>query len=198
MFRSVLTAILLMTGLPCAFATGPEALSYKGVKLGATSAEFQEKLPDYKCSGHCSYEQKACFGHSAGLSQEAYAAKLKACDEGASFGGVPISDGFATIRDGVFANLILTIDTAYMDHLLSAVETRYGKPTETSDKPFANGYGAQLRNWQKTWKVGSDQMVLTLRSGRADQGSVKLVSAAMLKAIAEQKTKQAQQGSKDF
>lgn len=200
--KTTYIAILLAVWATHTFAAEPETLSYKGARLGATKAEFQEKLPDYQCQEkYCAYRKDACNGSLTGVSKEAvdaYTARSDACKDRASFGGALVTDGFATFRDGAFVNLILTIPTPHMEILLGAVEQRYGQATETSNAPFVNRAGAEFPNWKKTWKIGEDYLTLTLRSGRIDEGEARLVSAAMVRAMAEQKAKQSQQGSKDF
>ncbi|MCD6663494.1 MAG: hypothetical protein LT082_08850 [Comamonas sp.] len=201
-FRTAFMTALLAFGLTQAFAADPESLSYKGVLLGASVAEFQEKLPDYQCrESHCTFSKDACNGALTSVSKavvDAYNARSDACKERTSFGGALVTNGSASFLDGRFAKLVLTIPTPHMEVLLAAVMQRYGNPTVSNDAPFVNGLGAQFPNWQKTWTIGDDHLTLVLRGGRLDEGGAVLTSAEQGQAAEDSQAKKVQQGSKDF
>lgn len=198
----IVAAILLITTNSFVFAAEPDALSYKGVRLGASMDEFRENLPDYLCTNtNCTYKKYTCDGAPVNASKEAmdlFSVRSNLCRTRTSFGGAMVNDGFALFQNRRFSKLILTIPSLHMEALLNSVEQRYGKPKSSNEISFINSMGVTFPNWQKTWVIGNDYLTLILRVGRVDEGSAVLTSGAQAKAEDEERANQTQKGSKDF
>lgn len=193
--------ILVLVGAMLLAATAhAEAFSYKGVKLGDSIEVFRAALPVYSCDGsRCSYDARTCETSPSANNQSDAASRFKACLDGASFGGAPVTSGSAFFIEGKLASIRLSIESDFLDIAAGpALETRFGKPQSIDDRPVTNRAGAKFKNWIKTWVHEDQTMRATLRSGMVDTGSVTISNAAFdaLQKDAFRKANQA--GAKDF
>lgn len=193
--------ILVLVGAMLLAATAhAEAFSYKGVKLGDSLEAFQTALSVYSCDGsRCSYDARKCETGPATGGQNDSASRFKACLDGASFGGAPVTSGNAFFIEGKLASIRLSIESDFLDISAGpALEARFGKPQSIDDRPVTNRAGAKFKNWIKTWVHEDQTMRAALRSGVVDSGSVTISNAAFDALQREAFRKANQTGAKDF
>lgn len=181
---------LLVAALAFTAALAPahaqEALTYKGLQLGATAESFREKFPAFRCAGDsCEYSRALCK-------------PVNECDEKNSFGGAIVDIAIARFTDGRLGSLYFTMLTRFAENLTKAAAERYGAPTSTSDEPFRTKGGAVIPNLASTWARGTDTMVVRLNAGRVGEGSASLVSSDYAKKQAAASKAATSKAAQDF
>lgn len=196
--RSIL-AFVLALACSTTWADAGAEFTYKGVKLGDSIEVFKAALPLYSCDGdRCSFDAKNCE-RGASVRGAEPEARFKACLDGASFGGAPVTWGSAQFVDGKLAYIRLTIESDFLDLAAGpALEAKFGKPQAIDETPVTNRMGAKFKNWVKTWSYKDQTMRATLRSGTVDKGVVTISNAAFDAMQKSATRKMNQAGANDF
>lgn len=196
--------VFALLTLPLLAFAQNESFSYKGVALRSSKAEFQQKLPLYQCiQDKCTYSRSTCQGSTAGIESDrslmdAYIKRGEECRDGTSFGGISAIAGTVSFDEKGMAEVDLITSTPQMPRLAEAVELRFGRPLATNTAPVKSQTGAEFENWRKVWQAGDGVLTLVLRSVKAEQGRVFLITRERVTEFDAQRKQKAIAGSRDF
>ncbi len=195
MKTSVIVACLLATGLVHAQTQPPEPFSYKGMALGAAKDEFASKMTDWECRGSmCSYLHMACWDKAYRIDRDS----TEGCVSRNTFGGVRVSSGNATFRDGKLSQLYLSVSSLHAKEAMQTVAGRFGKPDEVDETPFKTQGGGTFPNMRMSWRQSEARMSIWMNSGKLGSGSILLQSEDELRRQMEERKERTTKGSRDF
>lgn len=174
-----------------------ERFTYKGIKLGASIDEFQAALPYYRCAANtCTYLLDSCAPFPSTGSSDDVTKRFSECLDGTSYGGERINYGRASFIDGKLARIYLT--SSEMDLIDNALLEKYGKPASVDNTPVINKMGTKFSNWVKTWKSGTERLVVSQRADKIDEGYIAIFGSAAINDHRSRMKEQAKRGAKDF
>lgn len=197
-FTPLVAGLTLALAGVTALAQVEPRLSYKGAKLGAPLSEFETALPAFTCLGSsCSYSPQLCV--NMGRMPESFGVtKMQACERSASFGGAEPVNASIQAKDGKVGQVILHFPKSSMGQLLESITRAYGAPVSTTEREVKNRFGMTSTSWEKTWKVGTDTLILREIASRIDEGAARLVTAEFLEQETKERAAKVSKGSKDF
>lgn len=141
---------------------------FKGLPLGSTMAEFQDKNPLFWCErGECSLP----FLSNAA----AHCQKLKRTNGGREFDS-PTSECYldvaktasyankparlrAQFRDDKMSEATASFVPVNYEAIVEALVTRFGRPASKRSEVVQNKMGATFQNETSLWNVGGDQII---------------------------------------
>jgi hypothetical protein len=186
---NLVMALIALAGVSSAWSQ--QAVSYKGVSLGASLQEFKEKLPDFSCSssGICDYSYKSCtlLGGAA-----------EACRTRTSFGGATVQGGTARFRDGKLAYLGFRIDSREVGALIEVLRERLDAPTRLSEEPAITRAGVTVPNIEAVWERAELRVSARKHGLQIGEGIVTVMTPEELEAMRADRAAKVKQGAKDL
>lgn len=190
---------LWLAVLPFAAWSQSDDITYKGVPLGASIAEYKRKLPDQQCSGtSCMYSQDECLYSKDGKRGVPSVAEIAACYERNSFGGVRVMRAHADFRDGRLVEVRFTIHADSFDPLTRAARERLGEPTKVIDRAVQTPGGVTLQNREMIWERPSMVLIVDRYGLTTDRGNVVLATPQEGNRKLEEYEARKKKGAKDF
>lgn len=173
-----------------AWSQPSDAVTYKGVALGASLAEYKEKLPDHRCySADCDFSIKLCVSERPVPGE---------CSSRNSFGGARIERATAKFREAQLAYVLLMTASREISPLIDVLRERLGPPTKLSEEPFKTRGGLTAENVEAIWETPSMHLKVRRHGTSLGEGIVVLTTPTELAALAQDRAAKVKQGAKDF
>jgi len=180
-------------------------LTYKGVPLGASVAEYKAKLPDQSCHKKgdlewCFYEYEQCtYSKERGKTYMRLPVNdIMACRARNSFGGLSTINAQAEFPDGKLSFIRFTIESSSFESLAAAATEKLGNPTSVINSTVQTRSGAKFENSQMTWVRTSMVFTATKYSETIDKGYAVLTTPQEHKRKLEELETRTKKGAKDF
>jgi len=189
-----ISAALLLVAATTTSGQAP-SLTYKGIALGASQAEYKARFPHQMCTDtRCSFLPEMCTRSGAPLNVE----NFRACRNSNTFGGVFPSFVSAEFRDGQLIMLMFSFTPSEFDALTEAVKERLGASTSSRDFTVRNRIGTAFDNREQIWER-PDIILRVVRYGsNLERGSAMLTTRAELARKAAEIDQRKSAGAKDF
>lgn len=203
MKSALLAAAAVFMAIAGAHAQSPGGgVTYKGLALGATKAEFSAKFPDFACKPDwCDYESRRCAGSLGGTSKEAvdaYRERVRGCADRNSLGGAWVESATAYFRGDQVYKITFSMGSSHVENLIKSARERYGAPSSIDEAPFRTKGGASFPNMAATWEGGGAQLYARVNSGKMGDGFAMLVTLEELRRAAEARKDNVKKGASDF
>jgi hypothetical protein len=175
--------VMLFSGLVYA-----EALNLKGLYIGLSLEEAKKVAP--KLTDRCS-TTRDLTGYSCYYSSKHHGGNETVANK-------PVLS-WMTIHDGQnVSGLYVTMDSGSFDHIVAALETKWGKPSSKDESMVSNRMGAKFDQVEVSWVKDGVKLRATKRGSKVDEMRITLVSEAALKKFNEDKAKSAADAAKDL
>ena len=153
-------------------------LEFKGVRIGATQAEFLAVHTGFRCMADKTDAEITLCATSPSCFQGRYTSKQQCEREFAArntFGGEPSKFIMATMWQGKLHSVSVEIEPESYDRLARALAAKYGTPEETRE-PITTRAGVSYENALARWNFPEGFIHLRRFSGRIDEGLATIMS----------------------
>lgn len=193
--RPLLLSVALAIGTSAALAQ-EQAITYKGLSLGVSQAEYKSKFPHQDClNSTCYYTWDMCFAARYNGGVIAPSAVTTACRASYTFGGMSPRTVTASFHEDKLVEIRFAFPTSNFDTLSAALTERLGSPDSARDFTTQNRMGAKFPNREEIW----NRPTFVLRITRTpDSGFATLADPADLARHAAEVEKRKSAGAKDF
>lgn len=176
-------------------------ITYKGVRLGASMAEYKKNLPDHQCLtvNSCMFQRDVdCKYLKDGRGSLMTGLQLQECFQRNTFGGVNVITAFADFREGKLVAIRFTISVGGFDLLTGAAKERLGEPTKVIDRTVQTRAGATFENREMIWERPNMVLSVERYGSTINNGSARLITPQERDRILTEYEAQKKQGAKDF
>lgn len=165
MMRTVMLVILSCL-LP--FAVRAQPIEFKGVRLGASTAQVAAAMGSIAKSWNCAPEPDR-------------PARVGCVFEGFTYAGVEAMQSYAYFDGDKLSTLVVHFPAVGFAEALGSLSTKYGKPKRRSASQLQNGFGATFEQLLVTWARGPHLLTLQRFGKDTTASAVVLVTEDALK-----------------
>lgn len=162
---------------PMAAHADPPPLEYRGIVLGATAADLRDKMPWFECSStECRYRPDPvahCWNGNA-VNDDCMREQRDRQQFGPAF-----AKSITAYLDGTghIQRFVIVYGQDWYAKLVAAVTSKYGPPTDQSEKTVQNGMGATFDSRTALWKRADGRITIEQRWLDLNSGGVLIESA---------------------
>lgn len=165
-------------------------LEVQGVPLGATVEELQQAIPLFRCYGAtCTFDPAEAASARCGpvSSDPAVLGCYGSAGSKYAFASVHGAEYTAYLNGGRVGEFRVTFPTAHADEVVSALEEKYGTPSDAREVETENQLGARFVNRVVSWHRADGEITVERRAADVDTGLATLIADWYARATANDK-----------
>lgn len=158
---------------PALAATSAPPLEVQGVPLGASVEQLQQAIPLFRCYGAtCTFDPAEAASARCGplSSDPAVLGCYGRSGSDYAFASVHGAEYVAYLRAGRVGEFRVTFPTAHADEVVSALQQKYGPPSDEREFEAQNQLGARFVNRVVTWRRADGEISVERRAVDVDTG----------------------------